>query len=136
MSCRKFTAEEIEYLRGNENVIDANANYVYFSAKYKGWFYQELVKGKKPAEIFIESGINPDVLGKSPSQKLFGISIYYGRQETFWSLTIYDVCDVRQKHSTRAVEFKFTVQKIWSHIRCFQRCCHSAIRICFSYWTK
>ena len=64
MSCRKFTAEEIEYLRGNENVIDANANCVYFSAKYKGWFYQELVKGKKPAEIFIESGINPDVLGK------------------------------------------------------------------------
>ena len=63
MANRKFTTEEIEYLRGSEYVLDATESCVYFSAAYKAEFYQKLLAGKKAKDIFAESGINTDILG-------------------------------------------------------------------------
>ena len=63
MANKKFTLEEMEYLRGNEYVIDVTDSCVYFSAAYKAEFYQKLLAGKKAKDIFAESGINTDILG-------------------------------------------------------------------------
>jgi len=63
MANKKFTLEEMEYLRGSEHVLDVTESCVYFSAAYKAAFYQKLVGGKKAKDIFVESGINTDILG-------------------------------------------------------------------------
>lgn len=63
MANKKFTLEEMEYLRGNEYVLDVTDSCVYFSAAYKAEFYQKLLAGKKAKDIFAESGINTDILG-------------------------------------------------------------------------
>ena len=63
MANKKFTPEEIEYLRGHEYVLDVTDSCVYFSAAYKAEFYQKLLAGKKAKDIFTESRINTDILG-------------------------------------------------------------------------
>ena len=63
MANKKFTLEEMEYLRGNEYVLDVTDSCVFVSAAYKAEFYQKLLAGKKAKDIFAESGINTDILG-------------------------------------------------------------------------
>lgn len=63
MANKKFTPEEMEYLRGSEHVLDVTESCVYFSATYKAEFYRKLLTGKKAKDIFAESGISIDILG-------------------------------------------------------------------------
>jgi len=63
MASRKFTEEEMAQLRNNEYVLEVTPNTVHFSAAFKGFFWDELLKGREPAEIARECGLDPTILG-------------------------------------------------------------------------
>ncbi len=63
MARKKFTAREIEQLRKSPYVLDVTPSIVHFSAQFKALFYEGLQTGKAPAEIVMEHGIDPEVLG-------------------------------------------------------------------------
>ena len=63
MASRKFTEEEMEQLRNNEYVLEVTPNTVHFSAAFKEFFWDELLKGREAADIVRECGLDPEILG-------------------------------------------------------------------------
>lgn len=63
MASRKFTEEEMAQLRNNEYVLEVTPNTVHFSAVFKEFFWDELLKGKEAEEIARECGLDPEILG-------------------------------------------------------------------------
>ena len=63
MASRKFTEEEMAQLRNNEYVLEVTPNTVHFSAAFKEFFWDELLKGKEAEEIARECGLDPEILG-------------------------------------------------------------------------
>lgn len=63
MAAKKFTAREIDQLRESPYVLDMTQSIVHFSAQFKALFYKGLQAGKAPAEIILEHGIDPEILG-------------------------------------------------------------------------
>ena len=63
MANRKFTEEEMAQLRNNEYVLEVTPNTVHFSAAFKEFFWDELLKGKEAEEIARECGLDPKILG-------------------------------------------------------------------------
>ena len=59
----RFTADEIEQLRTNPNVVKVTETSVVYTNKFKEHFIEEYALGKKPKTIFIEAGFDPVVLG-------------------------------------------------------------------------
>ena len=47
MASRKFTEEEMAQLRNNEYVLEVTPNTVHFSAAFKEFFWDGLLKGKE-----------------------------------------------------------------------------------------
>jgi len=63
MARKKFTEEEMNHLRASPHVLDVSPSIVHFSAEFKELFWNSLEEGKEPLNIFIEFGIDPDILG-------------------------------------------------------------------------
>lgn len=63
MATKKFTAREMDQLRESPYVLDVTQSIVHFSAQFKALFYEGLQAGKAPAEIVMEHGIDPEILG-------------------------------------------------------------------------
>ena len=63
MARKKFTAREMDELRESPYVLDVTQSIVHFSAQFKALFYEGLQAGKAPAEIVLEHGIDPEILG-------------------------------------------------------------------------
>jgi len=63
MARKKFTEEEMALLRLSPYVLDVSPSIVHFSAEFKALFWSSLQEGKEPRDIFIEFGIDPDILG-------------------------------------------------------------------------
>lgn len=65
MAKKKFTEDEMNRLRANSYVLDISPTIVHFSAGFKQKFWDSLLTGKKPWDIVIELGIDPDILGET-----------------------------------------------------------------------
>mgnify|MGYP001367406376 CR=1 FL=1 len=64
MAGKKFTKEEMNHLRASPYVLDVSPKLVHFSAKFKELFWNAIHEGKKPRDIVIELGIDPEILGE------------------------------------------------------------------------
>ena len=60
-----LSKREVEALRGNPYVASATTKTVRFTEEFKRYFYQKHVSGVTAASIFLECGIDPDILGES-----------------------------------------------------------------------
>jgi len=65
MARKKFNEEEINHLQASSYVIDVSPSIVHFSAEFKKKFWETILAGKKPRDIVIELGIDPDILGET-----------------------------------------------------------------------
>ncbi len=65
MARKIFTAEEIAILKTSPHVMDVTSTIIHFNAAFKELFWRKLQAGKDAAAIFQESGIDPDILGKT-----------------------------------------------------------------------
>lgn len=73
MASRKFTEEEMNHLRASSYVLDASPSIVHFTAEFKKKFWEAILAGKKPRDIVIEMGIDPDILGEIRMNGLKGM---------------------------------------------------------------
>ena len=73
MANKKFTEEEMNHLRASSYVLDVSPSIVHFTAKFKKKFWEAILTGKKPRDIVIEMGIDPDILGKIRMNGLKGM---------------------------------------------------------------
>ena len=64
MANKKFTEEEMNHLRTSSYVLDVSPSIVHFTAEFKKKFWEAIITGKKPRDIVIEMGIDPDILGE------------------------------------------------------------------------
>ncbi|HOV25687.1 HTH domain-containing protein [Acetivibrio straminisolvens] len=64
MASKKFTEEEMNHLRASSYVLEVSPSIVHFTAEFKKKFWEAILAGKKPRDIVIEMGIDPDVLGE------------------------------------------------------------------------
>lgn len=64
MANKKFTEEEMNLLRASSYVLDVSPSIVHFAAEFKKKFWEAILAGKKPRDIVIEMGIDPDILGE------------------------------------------------------------------------
>lgn len=64
MAKKKFTEEEMNHLRTSSYVLDVSPSIVHFSIEFKKKFWEAILTGKKPKDIVIELGIDPDILGE------------------------------------------------------------------------
>ena len=60
-----FTKEQIDHLRVNHYVKSISSSTIRFTEEFKKYFYQKYHSGMTARQIFIECGINPDILGES-----------------------------------------------------------------------
>ena len=65
MARKEFTEEEIAILKTSPHVMDVSPSIIHFNAAFKELFWKKLQAGMEPADIFRESGIDPDMLGKT-----------------------------------------------------------------------
>ncbi len=63
MANKIFTREEMDHLHASSYVLDVSPSIVHFSAEFKELFWHYLQEGKKPRDIIVELGIDPDILG-------------------------------------------------------------------------
>lgn len=73
MANKKFKEEEINHLRASSYVIDVSPSIVHFTAEFKKKFWEAVLAGKKPRDIIIELGIDPDILGETRMNGLKGM---------------------------------------------------------------
>ena len=64
MANKKFNEEEMKHLRASPYVLDASPSIVHFSAEFKKKFWEAILAGKKPRDIVIDLGIDPNILGE------------------------------------------------------------------------
>ena len=60
-----FTKAQIEMLQTNKYVKSISASTIRFTEEFKLYFYQRHTSGTSSRQIFIECGIDPDILGES-----------------------------------------------------------------------
>ncbi len=65
MATKKLNEEEMNHLRASSYVLDVSPSIVHFSAKFKKKFWEAILAGKKPRDIVIDLGIDPDILGET-----------------------------------------------------------------------
>jgi len=73
MARKKFNEEEMNHLRSSPYVLDVSASIVHFSAEFKTLFWEAILSGKKPCDIVMELGIDPDILGDTRVAGLKGM---------------------------------------------------------------
>ena len=60
-----FTQEQMDHLRVNHYVKSITPSSIRFTEEFKRYFYQKHKAGMTARSIFLECGINPDILGES-----------------------------------------------------------------------
>ncbi len=60
-----FTKEQMDHLRVNHYVKSVTPSTIRFTEEFKRYFYQKHSSGMSVQSIFLECGIDPDVLGES-----------------------------------------------------------------------
>lgn len=79
-----FTNEQMESLGKNPYVKSVSPSTVRFTEEFKREFYSLLKSGKSSPQIFLEHGIDPDVLGKSRIEGFrYTLNKYAKRDEGF-----------------------------------------------------
>jgi hypothetical protein len=73
MASKKFTEEEMSHLRANVYVLEVSPSIVHFSAEFKKKFWEAILAGKKPRNIVMNLGIDPDILGVTRLNGLKGM---------------------------------------------------------------
>src|SRR5665647_707231 len=73
MATKKFKEEEMIHLQASSYVIDVSPSIVHFSAEFKKKFWEAILAGKKPRDIVINLGIDPDILGETRLNGLKGM---------------------------------------------------------------
>jgi len=73
MATKKFKEEEMNHLQASSYVIDVSPSIVHFSAEFKKKFWEAILAGKKPRDIVINLGIDPDILGETRLNGLKGM---------------------------------------------------------------
>jgi len=73
MASKKFTEEEMNHLRASSYVLEVSPSIVHFTAEFKKKFWEAILAGKKPRDIVIEMGIDPDILGEIRMNGLKGM---------------------------------------------------------------
>ena len=73
MATKKFKEEEMNHLQASSYVIDVSPSIVHFSAEFKKKFWEAILAGKKPRNIVINLGIDPDILGETRLNGLKGM---------------------------------------------------------------
>ena len=73
MASKKFTEEEMNHLRASSYVLDVSPSIVHFTAEFKKKFWEAILTRKKPRDIVIEMGIDPDILGETRMNGLKGM---------------------------------------------------------------
>lgn len=63
MSKILFTEENIKKLKGNKNIASISQRSIKYSFEFKVHFIDEYIKGKIPRDIFLECGLDVDLLG-------------------------------------------------------------------------
>jgi len=63
MARKKFTEEEIILLKASPYVLNATPSIVHFSAEFKKLFWEAYTAGKRPRDIVIQLGLDPEILG-------------------------------------------------------------------------
>ena len=65
-----FSDEDIKHLSQNPNVASITRTNIRFTSEFKRRFYDAKKTGKSIRSIFLENGIDPDILGESRIKKL------------------------------------------------------------------
>lgn len=65
MARKQFTEEEIAILKTSPHVMEVTPMIIHFTADFKELFWHKLMAGLDAASIFRESGIDPEMLGKT-----------------------------------------------------------------------
>ena len=73
MANKKFNEEEMNHLRASSYVLDVSPSIVHFTAEFKKKFWEAVLAGKKPRDIVIELGIDPNILGDTRMNGLKGM---------------------------------------------------------------
>jgi len=73
MANKKFNEEEMNHLRASSYVLDVSPSIVHFTAEFKKKFWEAILAGKKPQDIVIELGIEPNILGETRMNGLKGM---------------------------------------------------------------
>lgn len=73
MARKKFTENEMDRLRASKYVLEVSPGIVHFSAEFKKQFWESMLEGKKPRDIIVEMGLDPDVLGDTRINGLKGM---------------------------------------------------------------
>ena len=60
-----FTKEQMDHLRVNRYVKNVSASTIRFTEEFKRYFYEKHKAGMTSRDIFLECGIDPDILGTS-----------------------------------------------------------------------
>ncbi len=71
MSKRAFTQEEVEELRGNKYTYSVTERTLCFTKEFKELFMFEFKNGKRPKQILISCGYDPEMLGQ---ERVWGIA--------------------------------------------------------------
>lgn len=61
---RKFTPDEISYLRGLWAVSNVTPTRIIYSDEFKEYFLREHGKGRGPTEIFRDAGLPVPIIGR------------------------------------------------------------------------
>lgn len=79
-----FTEEQVEQLKANQYVRSVSSSTVRFTVEFRKHFYQKRKSGKSTRQIFLECGIDPDILGeKRISGFCYALNKYAKREEGF-----------------------------------------------------
>lgn len=79
-----FTREQVEHLKTNHYVKSVSASTIRFTEEFKRYFYQKHKSGVSSRQIFLECGIDPDVLGASRVEGFrYTVNKYAKREEGF-----------------------------------------------------
>ena len=89
-----FTKEQMDHLRVNPNVKSVTQSTIRFTEEFKRYFYQKHSSGMRAQSIFLECGIDPDVLGESRIEGLCYTLNKQAKRDTGFS-------DNRQKNYRR-----------------------------------
>ena len=63
-NAKHFTAEEMDHLRINHYVKSISPSTIKFTEEFKRYFCQKREEGVAIRDIFLECGIDPDILGE------------------------------------------------------------------------
>lgn len=115
----KLTAEEIQILKENPNVLSVDEKRIVYTVEFKKHFMQEYLEGKRPTAIFREAGFTTELLGSKRIERStarWKEAYYAGSLGSYKDVTLYhkermddpDLC----KKEKEKLTFKLAQRKL------------------------